>query len=158
VVWFPKGVTQSRVDTAEGLGAKVVVSKVPYDETVALASKTARDNGWTLVQDTAWEGYHEVPTDIMAAYKLIALEAVEAMQKSKVKPTHVLLQVGVGSFAAAIAQYFRECAWTKDARIITLEPAGSDISSSSSPFTISPVFRSSFSLLLFLYLSPCLLN
>ena len=73
----------------------------------------------------AWEGYTEVPKNIMSGYKLIAHEVIEQLEEMKTaKPTHVILQVGVGSFAAAIADYLRESAHS-EIKIITIEPVGS---------------------------------
>lgn len=124
VVYFPRGVAQSRVDTASNLGADVRVSSVSYDKTVALAREEAKKNGWTLVQDTAWPGYTEVPSNIQAAYKLIALEVTRELERTQTRPTHILLQVGVGSFAAAITEFMRE-ALHRSVRVITIEPQGS---------------------------------
>ena len=33
--------------------------------------KTTEENGWILVSDTAWPGYEDIPTDIMAGYGTI---------------------------------------------------------------------------------------
>lgn len=124
VIWFPNNVSQSRIDTAKSFGAEVRVSPFPYDETVRLAAQTAEAEGWHLIQDTAWEGYTEVPYNIMSGYKLIAHEAVEQVQEMKIKPTHVIVQVGVGSFASAIVDYMRESIH-HGVSIITIEPKGS---------------------------------
>ena len=61
----------------------------------------------------------------MAGYKLIAhevLEQIDAMSSS-LKLTHAVLQVGVGSFAAAITDYLKESKLS-GVSIITLEPRG----------------------------------
>ena len=36
-----------------------------YDETVEEAVALASDNDWLLVQDTSFDGYEEIPLDIM---------------------------------------------------------------------------------------------
>ena len=130
VIYLPQGAADSRVQRVRDLGGEAVVTDMSYDDTVAHAAASAQQNGWLLVQDTAWEGYTQVPSDIMAAYKLIAHEAVQQVaqlqqQGAAGAPTHVVLQVGVGSFAAAIVQYMRE-QLGRGVRVITLEPRGSN--------------------------------
>jgi diaminopropionate ammonia-lyase len=126
IIYYPASVAKSRIEHAESLGAEVRVSTLGYDDTVALAARTAAQEGWHLIQDTAWEGYTAVPRNIMAGYKLIAhevLEQIDAMASS-LKLTHAVLQVGVGSFAAAITDYLKESKLS-GVSIITLEPRGS---------------------------------
>lgn len=118
-VWFPNIVEQSRIDTAKALGADVIVSKVCYDDTVALVAEESKKNGWCLVQDTSWNGYTEVPNNIMDAYSLIIHEVVEQITSSP--PTHIILQVGVGSFAAGIVRYVRSSSQLRNTTIITVE-------------------------------------
>lgn len=79
------------------------ITVLNYDDTVRLASETARHKGWELIQDTAWEGYQEVPLWIMQGYGTMALETIEQLSE---RPTHIFLQAGVGSFAAALAARF----------------------------------------------------
>ena len=33
--------------------------------------KTSEERGWILVSDTAWPGYEDIPSDIMAGYGTI---------------------------------------------------------------------------------------
>lgn len=68
-----------------------------------LRAKAAASRGGVLVQDTAWPGYEEVPLWIMQGYLTLACEADAQMP---LRPTHVFLQAGVGSMAAAVAGYF----------------------------------------------------
>lgn len=62
VVYMPMGSPVASVERIRKLGAECIVTDVNYDDTVRLASKTAEENGWILVQDTAWEGYEKIPT------------------------------------------------------------------------------------------------
>ena len=60
-----------------------------------------------LVQDTAWPGYEEIPHWIMQGYTTLALVALEQMRAlGRDRPTHIFLQAGVGSFAAAVLGFF----------------------------------------------------
>jgi diaminopropionate ammonia-lyase len=77
IIWLPKGVAQSRIDTIENLGAEVNIPGICYDDTVALCAKTAKEKNWVLIQDTAWEGYTEVPTNIISGYTMMMEEVTE---------------------------------------------------------------------------------
>ena len=98
-VYMPRGTSPARVANVEMFGAAVTVIDGTYDDAVALAADHARRNGWLLIQDTAWSGYEEIPAWIMAGYQTLAAECF-AVIGDRV-PTHVVLQAGVGSFAAA---------------------------------------------------------
>jgi diaminopropionate ammonia-lyase len=54
-----------------------------------------------IVQDTAWEGYEDIPGWIMQGYGVMALEACEQLREMDIKPTHLLIQAGVGAFAGS---------------------------------------------------------
>lgn len=100
IVFMPKGASIYRVNKIRELGAQIEVTDLNYDETVHYVKQLAEKNGWTLVQDTAWDGYKEIPTTIMQGYLTIVGEWLE---QQKEQPTHMILQVGVGTFAATIA-------------------------------------------------------
>jgi diaminopropionate ammonia-lyase len=107
VVYMPKGSSLTRLKNIQREGADASITDLNYDEAVRLAAEKARENGWVMVQDTAWEGYEEIPAWIMQGYGTIAAEAVEQLKECGIeKPTHVFLQAGVGSFAGAIQGYF----------------------------------------------------
>ena len=98
---MPKGTVESRVQAIRDVGAtEVLVTDYFYDDTVRMANKRAEENGWTMVQDTAWEGYEKIPTYIVQGYTTLAKEAVEQLKEKGVDaPDLVILQAGVGAFA-----------------------------------------------------------
>lgn len=103
VVYMPKGAAQSRVDNIRKLGAECEVTNFNYDDTVRMAWDKAQKNGWAMIQDTAWDGYEDIPAWIMRGYATLAIEALEQIRALGVDaPTHVFLQAGVGSFAGAV--------------------------------------------------------
>ena len=103
VIYMPKGSSQIRVDNIKATGAEVYVTDVNYDDTVRISFDAAKENGWVIVQDTAWKGYTDIPTWIMQGYATLLLEALEQIVQIGVeKPTHVFVQAGVGSLAGAI--------------------------------------------------------
>ena len=102
IIYMPKGSPQVKLENIRREGAEAHISDVNYDDTIrftaALAEKTP--NG-VIVQDTAWEGYEDIPGWIMQGYSVMALEACEQMEAQNIKPTHMVIQAGVGAFAGA---------------------------------------------------------
>ena len=123
VVYLPHGSTAERVENIRKLGARALVTDMGYDDTVRFARRQAEENGWILVQDTAFAGYEEVPLWIMEGYTTLALEALEQLGKP---PTHLILQAGVGSMAGAVAGFFAAACGEACPRIIVVEPNGAD--------------------------------
>ncbi|MBQ9155981.1 MAG: diaminopropionate ammonia-lyase [Eubacterium sp.] len=124
VVYMPKGSVEERLHNIRKFGAKAEITDMNYDDTVAFASKCAEENGWVLVQDTAWEGYEEIPTWIMQGYTTLAMEA--ARQLGEVKPTHIFLQAGVGAMSGALAAFFADYYREAKPVITIVEPNKAD--------------------------------
>ncbi len=107
VIFMPAGTASIRMENIEKEGARVCVTDMNYDDTVRLAAGAARDNGWILVQDTAWKGYEQIPAWIVQGYATMAGESLEQIRKNGFDlPTHLFVQAGVGSMAAAVVGYF----------------------------------------------------
>ena len=123
-VLLPKGTAHERLENIQKLGAHAEITDLSYDDTVRLAAGIAEEKGWILLQDTAWEGYEDVPGLIMQGYTTMGLEAVEKL--NGVVPTHIFLQAGVGSMAAAMASFFAEYYGEKRPQVIIVEPEGAD--------------------------------
>ena len=123
VVYMPKGSAQERLENIRAAGADASITDMNYDDAVRLANHQAETKGWILVQDTAWEGYTDIPTWIMQGYTTMGLEAYEQIPQ---KPTHIFLQAGVGSMAGAIAGLFAAI-YGEDRPIVTIvEPNKAD--------------------------------
>ncbi|MGQ3904758.1 diaminopropionate ammonia-lyase [Mixta calida] len=123
VIYMPKGSSSARVRHITDLGAECIVTDMNYDDTVRLTQRQAEQHGWHVVQDTAWEGYEEVPRWIMQGYATLADEAVEQMEHP---PTHVLLQAGVGAMAAGVLGYLVDHYGPGSVRAIVVEPDRAD--------------------------------
>jgi len=108
VVHMPKGSTQTRLENIRKLGAKVDILELNYDDCVRLAAKEASETKrGVVIQDTAWDGYEEIPAWIMEGYGTMAMEAAQQLQKQDCqRPTHIFVQAGVGSLAGAVVGYF----------------------------------------------------
>ena len=99
--------------------AEVIVTKVNYDESVLVAKDYASENNYEFVQDTAFENYIEIPNWICQGYTCLIDEATREMSS---QPTHVFLQVGVGSFAMAITSYLMNKFTQNPPVVVTVEP------------------------------------
>lgn len=107
VVFMPKGSSKIRLENIKKEGAKAEITDCNYDGSVRLANQYAQECNGVMVQDTAWEGYEEIPLWIMQGYATIAEEIMEQLMKTGTEiPTHIFLQAGVGSFAASILGHF----------------------------------------------------
>jgi diaminopropionate ammonia-lyase len=108
VVHMPKGSSKSRYDNIAKEGATVTIEDVNYDDCVRIAAKEASETKHgVIVQDTAWEGYTDIPSWIMQGYGTISSEAAEQLKEVEVnRPTHVFVQAGVGSLASSVVGYF----------------------------------------------------
>lgn len=125
-VLMPSGASPEYVARIKSLGAECTVTDVNYDHTVRQAEVLARKNGWVLVQDTAWEGYEEIPTWISQGYMSMAAEAVDQMAQEEDTPTHVMLQGGVGAMAGGVLGYLADKLGVLTFKCIVSEPAAAD--------------------------------
>ena len=123
VVYMPKGSAEERLMNIRAEGADASITDLNYDEAVRLADSQAEQKGWVMVQDTAWEGYEDIPGWIMQGYGTMGYEAYMQLPE---KPTHIFLQAGVGSMAGAVAGFFASV-YGGDRPIITIvEPNKAD--------------------------------
>ena len=123
VVYMPQGSALERLHNIQALGADASITDLNYDDAVRLANEGAEKYGWVMVQDTAWEGYEDIPAWIMQGYGTMGYEAHQQLPE---KPTHIFLQAGVGSMAGAITGFFSSL-YGADRPIITIvEPNKAD--------------------------------
>lgn len=108
VILMPKGTTQRRLKNILDEGAEATIEEYNYDECVRRANAMAENTEHgVMVQDTAWDGYEEIPTWIMQGYGTMAMEADDQLHDAGCeRPTHVFIQAGVGSLAGAVQGYF----------------------------------------------------
>ena len=128
VVHMPKGSTKPRFDNIAREGAQVTIEEVNYDDCVRMAAaEAARTEHGVIVQDTAWEGYEEIPSWIMQGYGTMAGEAAEQLRQIGVnRPTHVFVQAGVGSLAGAVVGYFTNLFPNDPPKFIIMEAQAAD--------------------------------
>lgn len=126
IIYMPKGSEPTRRNNILALGAQCSITDLNYDDTVRMSWNLAQKQGYVMVQDTAWEGYEQIPAWIMQGYLTLAAEILEQMQAASIRPTHCFLQAGVGSFAAAVAGFLMAAMGSDAPRIIIIEPHAAD--------------------------------
>ena len=128
VVHMPKGSSKSRFDNIAKEGAKVTIEEVNYDDCVRMAAaEAAQTEHGVIVQDTAWDGYEEIPSWIMQGYGTMANEAADQLRQCSVnRPTHVFVQAGVGSLAGAVVGFFANLFPNDPPKFVVMEAEAAD--------------------------------
>ena len=122
IVYMPKGSSLARLKAIKQFRSEASITDKNYDDTVIYAEKMGKDNGWVLLQDTSWDGYEEVPIHIMQGYFTLITEFLR--QEQNIWPTHVFVQAGVGSLAAAILAYLYNLTNKTTPIFVVVEPQG----------------------------------
>lgn len=104
-VFVPAVMLPGTAALIEAEGAAVVRLEVGYDAAVrAAAAYAGESDGRALVQDTAWDGYTEVPGWIVDGYRTLLEEVDEQLGGA---PDLVVVPTGVGSLAEAVLRHHR---------------------------------------------------
>jgi diaminopropionate ammonia-lyase len=119
-IYIHDGSSPARVKAIKDEGAEVTMVHGNYDDSVHQAAEDAARNGWTVVSDTAWDGYETVPRYVMAGYTMLLQEAAESWAKP---PDIVLIQAGVGGLAAAVASWLLHHFGEAAPAMVCCEPA-----------------------------------
>ena len=122
-------VSPEREQAIAAYGADIVRIAGNYDESVQEAARLAAAHGWQVIADTSYDGYEDIPRDVMQGYGAIAEEIVEQTSAQRGRAgafTHVFLQGGVGGMAAGLASYFWEYHGAQRPCFISVEPAQAD--------------------------------
>ena len=125
VIFVHEQVSQGRRDAIARYGAEVREVKGNYDDAVKHAAATAAAEGWTVVSDTSYPGYRDIPLDVMHGYGVMATEIVKQMA-GDAPPTHVFVQAGVGALAAALCARFWLHWGAQRPRFVVVEPLDAD--------------------------------
>ena len=121
VIFIHAAVSDGRKTEIERYGARVLRTTGNYDDSVREAREAADREGWIVVSDTSWEGYVDIPRDVMQGYELMAEEALEQWPETR-PPTHLFLQTGVGGMAAAVAAHFARRFGTERPVVVLADP------------------------------------
>jgi diaminopropionate ammonia-lyase len=100
-------------------GAHVVWVDDDYDAAVRRAAEFADEQSdRALVQDTAWEGYEQVPAWIVEGYRTLLNEVDAQLGRP---PDLVAVPVGVGSLAEAVVRHYRRPSVARPS-VLSVEP------------------------------------
>ncbi|HEY4068334.1 MAG TPA: diaminopropionate ammonia-lyase [Burkholderiaceae bacterium] len=120
-------VSAEREAPIAALGAEIVRIAGHYDASVQEAARLADVNRWQVVSDTSYDGYEEIPRDVMQGYGIIVDELLESSPLGAACPyTHVVLQGGVGGLAAGVVSHFWERYGAARPSFTVVEPEQAD--------------------------------
>lgn len=123
IIYVHKHTTQGRIKAIERNNGKVVVVDGNYDDAVRQVFIDAQKNGWEVVSDTSLPGYESVPKWVMQGYTTLFCEAQEQLAgQGLIKPTHVFVQAGVGSLAAATLGFYQNLFGNQRPMTVVVEP------------------------------------
>ncbi|MGV9349418.1 diaminopropionate ammonia-lyase [Streptomyces spiralis] len=126
VVYIHRDVSPGRREAMERLGAVVVRIDGEYQESVARAKEDAALSGWHFISSTSWDDFSDViPKRVMHGYMVMVEEAISQVPSPE-GITHVVMQGGVGSIAAAIFLGFTKRLPTVTPRFVVVEPTEAD--------------------------------
>jgi diaminopropionate ammonia-lyase len=118
IVYMRRSAAAARVDAIAGEGARVILVDGTYDDAVRrMAADASRSSDATIVSDTAWPGYEDIPRAIMAGYTWIMTEASRQWADA---PDVVVVQAGVGGLAGAVASWLAR--YRPESYLICAEP------------------------------------
>src|SRR6187397_1505013 len=97
-IYVAAGLPQTTIQAIRDEGAEVIETGGVYDEAVRMAAAS----GDLLIQDTAWEGYEEVPRWIVDGYSTLFAEIDDRLDVDL-----VVVPTGVGSLLQAALERYR---------------------------------------------------
>jgi len=119
-VYLADSVAAVRADAIAMEGAEVVRVAGTYDAAVRQAAEEAGRRGWTVISDTSWDGYEQVPRLIMLGYTRMMDEMAETMG-SGWQPDAVFVPGGVGGLLGAVAAW-SAAHWAEPPFVVAVEP------------------------------------
>ena len=142
-IFVPQSMNEGTRGAIAGEGARVVIVQGDYDQAVQEAWETSkRPGGALLIQDTAFDGYEEVPAWIVEGYATMMGEIEDQLAQMNLSSTLMITPVGVGSCAHAVARYCKSRG--KPQSVVAVEPhSAPSLLSSLSAGKLVPVRTSS---------------
>lgn len=118
-IYVAGGLPDSTLQAIRGEGAEVVDTGAVYDEAVRLATDSVA-TGELLIQDTAWDGYEDVPGWIVSGYTTLFAEIDAQHPRS---PDLVVVPTGVGSLLQAALEHYRAPDRAQRPAVLAVEPS-----------------------------------
>ncbi len=121
-IYIPHTTVQVRIDAIAQEEAEVRIVEGGYDDAVKRAAQDAR-RGIVLVQDTAWEGYYDIPHQVVKGYSTLFQEIDEAEAAGLTQAADaILLPIGIGALAEAAVRHYRREGLERQPLLIGYEP------------------------------------
>src|SRR5918993_508129 len=119
-IFVPRDMAPARREAIAGEGAEVVVVDGTYDDAVEISAEA---EGF-LISDTSWPGYERIPSWVIEGYSTMLWEIDDELERrGEAGPDLVVVQVGVGAFAAAVTRHFRGPRRARRPKLLGVEPA-----------------------------------
>ena len=109
-IYVPAAITAAAKAAIVAEGARLVELDQPYDDVVAAAAEHGRRAGpdHLVVQDTAWDGYEQIPRWIVDGYSTLFAETDGQLVAARVdKLDLAVVSVSAGAFAQAAVHHYR---------------------------------------------------
>jgi diaminopropionate ammonia-lyase len=124
-VWVPQGTTRARIAGIVAEGADVHISAGNYDAAVGDAA-AASNLPTIIISDGAWPGFEAAAQWVIDGYSTMLWEIDDQLAALDLpRPDVVIVPVGVGALAAAVARHHRRLDRPDGAVLVGVEPTGS---------------------------------
>jgi diaminopropionate ammonia-lyase len=121
-ILVPESLSDTRVSKIAEDGARLTRVSGTYDDAVARSATIGERPDHVVVSDTSWPGYERIPAAVIDGYGTILAEVEEQYAADRRRPADlVIVQLGVGSFGAAVIRGLRRAAEVTP-RIVGVEP------------------------------------
>ncbi len=122
VIFMPTGTAKSRIEAVQREGGEVRLIQGTFDDCVTVCARTALQEGWQVIADTAYPGNMVIPGDIMTGYGTIF---AEIWTQTDYAFDAVFLPAGVGGLAAAGTAFFVKTRGAERPPLVCVEPLSS---------------------------------
>ena len=125
-IFVPQDMAAARREAIAREGAEVVVVAGTYDEAVERSAEEEGEDA-LVISDMSWPGYERVPWWVIEGYGTMLWEVEDELgRRGEAEPDLIVVQVGVGAFAAAVASHIRSPAASSHPKLMSVEPASAD--------------------------------
>jgi diaminopropionate ammonia-lyase len=122
-IFVPEDMVTARREAIASEGAEVIVVEGTYDDAVERSAAEGGERG-LVVSDMAWPGYEQIPYWVIEGYSTMLWEIDDELERRKeARPDLVVVQIGVGAFAAAVTRHFRGPQSSRHPKLLGVEPA-----------------------------------
>ncbi|MFW5878285.1 MAG: diaminopropionate ammonia-lyase, partial [Myxococcota bacterium] len=119
VIFMPDDTALARVRSIEREGARAELVAGTFDDCVETCARTAEQEGWQVIADTAYPGNMVIPGHIVTGYSTIFAEIAEQTDR---RIDAVFLPAGVGGLAAAGTASLVQRFGSDRPRLVCVEP------------------------------------